>query len=387
MSSTQVDVLIIGAGIGGLTAGLACRQAGFSTLILECKEKPSEAGAGIWLPPNALQVYEHLGLIHDLFPIGCNINQINLMSTFSGMLRQTDLRNYLNEYKFTILALHRARLLNYLIEKTESNSFLFNQHITEIQQQNASVAVSLNGGDCITAKIIVGADGIYSLVRDLIFRKSQIRYSGSSSFRGIITLHKETTLEKDEVYEIWAPGCRLGYSFISENEIYWYLTFDAKQSCIMPSSEKYQFLSECVDLHFPKQSKLMRTMHPERIIQTDLTDLAPLKQWNHHRICLLGDAAHAMTPNLGQGAAQAIEDALALATMLKRFGLNQNALTEYNAIRIKKVNYIVKKSWNLGKLCHMSSRPKQATRDFLVRNMPHRLENKIMNQMYSPLVQ
>ncbi|STY29661.1 NAD dependent epimerase/dehydratase [Legionella wadsworthii] len=387
MSSTQVDVLIIGGGIGGLTAGLACRQAGFSTLILECKDKPCEAGAGIWLPPNALQVYEHLGLIHDLFPFGCNINQINLMSTFSGMLRQTNLKNYLNEYKFTILALHRARLLNYLLQKTERNSLLFNQYIAEVQQQDASVTVSLNGGERITAKIIIGADGIHSLVRDLIFGKSQIRYSGSSSFRGVITLHEETALKKDEVYEIWAPGCRLGYSFISNNEIYWYLTFDAKQSCIFSSKEKYQFLSKCVDQHFPKQSELMRTMHPERIIHTDLTDLVPLKQWNHHRICLLGDAAHAMTPNLGQGAAQAIEDALALATTLKRFGLNQNALFEYNAIRIKKVNYIVKKSWDFGKLCHLRSRPKQATRDFLVRNMPHRVENKIMNQMYTPLVQ
>lgn len=381
MSSKNVDVLIVGAGIGGLTCAIACKQAGFSTTVLESNSEPSNIGAGIWLPPNALQVYEQIGILNDLFPLGWCINQINLISTFSGTLRETNLNNYLDKYKFTLLALHRARLLNFLVGKTGLQSIQFNTHIKQVKQNDSDVTVFLENGESITAKILIGADGIHSTVRNLVFGNKQIRYSGTSSFRGVINL-SGIAEGKHESYEIWAPGHRLGYSLISDNEIYWYLTFGGNQSCFLPENERYRMLLNFVEKHLTSQVELFQAMKPEQIIQTDISELKPISQWNYKRICLLGDAAHAMTPNLGQGAAQAIEDALALTLALKRHGLNEYALAAYNATRIKKVNYILIKSREIGKICHIQSKILQAIRDYLIRITPHFIEEKIMNRIY-----
>ncbi|QLZ68529.1 monooxygenase [Legionella sp. PC1000] len=381
MPSKNVDILIIGAGMGGLTCAIACKQAGFLTTVLERNSEPGAIGAGIWLPPNALQVYEQIEILKDLFPLGYCINQINLISAFSGKLRETNLNNYLDKYKFTLLALHRARLLNFLVEKTGFQSIQFNSHIKNLKHHDSNVSVILENGEKITAKILIGADGIHSTIRNLVFGNTPIRYSGTSSFRGVINL-SGITKGRHEAYEIWAPGHRLGYSLISEKEMYWYLTFDAKQSCFIPNDERYQMLLTFAEKYLTSEVELFQNMQPEQIIQTDISELKRIKQWNYNRICLLGDAAHAMTPNLGQGAAQAIEDALTLTLSLKKHGLNEHALSAYNATRIKKVRYIVTKSWEIGKMCHIQSKILQAIRDYLIRMTPHFIEESAMDRIY-----
>lgn len=386
MSSQNADILIIGAGIGGLTTAVACNQKGFSTIILERASELSEIGSGIWLAPNALQVYEMLGLVDELTALGHPIYQIKLCSTYSGEVRVTDINERWEQCKYPILAIQRIRLQKFLAKQLGSERIVFGAQINNIEQDEEGITVQLADDKRITARILVGADGLNSQVRRSIFHSNGLRYSGMSSFRGIAK-PSHPMQETHTSYEIWAPGCRLGTSFISTDEMYWYLTFDAKLQNHFPPEMRHQTALALVKKYFANHIELIQQTDPKQIIQTDLSDLKIIKKWTHQRVCLLGDAAHATTPNLGQGSAQAIEDSMALALSLKKYGLTPKALNVYNTVRVKKAHYVVNKSWEIGKICHLRCKPLQAVRDFAMRWTPNFIENKMFNRLYTPVIQ
>ncbi|MGQ3887671.1 FAD-dependent monooxygenase [Legionella sp. CNM-1927-20] len=374
----HVDILIVGAGIGGLTTAIACNQAGFSTLILEKEPQSSEIGAGIWLAPNALEVFRELKIVNNLFDLGFEIKQIRLDSISSGKLQTLTF----DRYRFNILAIHRARLQKYLTEQILPEGVYFGSHINSIEQNEIGVSVQLNTGKSFYSKILVGADGLRSQVRDLFFKKDVIRYSGSSSFRGIINLSTDPNPIDHTSYEIWAPGCKLGYSFISNNEKYWYISFKSKPESYFQKNEVHSAALAIASKYFVNHLELIEETSPNKVIQTDISDLLPLKAWSNNRVCLLGDAAHATTPHLGQGAAQAIEDAMALAFSLKKFGLNSQALKNYHLIRYKRAEYLVRKARTYGKISEWRSPILQAMRDFIIMKTPKFLINQNTDKIY-----
>ncbi|STX51595.1 NAD dependent epimerase/dehydratase [Legionella busanensis] len=378
----NVDIIIVGAGIGGLTTAIACNKAGFSTLIVEKESQPSEIGAGIWLAPNALEIYEELNLTINLFDLGFAIKQIKLDSTYSGSLRTLTL----DKYKFNILAIHRGRLQKYLIDQIVPTDIYFGKRITSIEQNETGVNVQLNTGEILSGKILVGADGLHSQVRDLFFQKNVLRYSGSSSFRGIVSLTTPAGSPDYTSYEIWAPGCKFGYSFISNHEKYWYISFKSKSGNYFHKDEVYNTALAITSKFFVNHINLIEQTYPSNIIQTDISDLLPLKAWHNNRICLLGDAAHATTPHLGQGAAQAIEDAMALALSLKKLGLNSWALKNYHNIRYKKAEYLVRKAKIYDNISEWHYPVLQALRDTLIKTTPRFFINKTTDKVFLPVI-
>ncbi|WP_131782945.1 FAD-dependent monooxygenase [Legionella gresilensis] len=378
----KVDILIIGAGIGGLTTAVACNKAGFTTLIIEKESQPSEIGAGIWLAPNALEIYRELNLTNNLFDLGFAIKQIKLASTSSGQLHTLTL----DRSKFNILAIHRARLQKYLTEHVLLKDVYFGKSITSIEQNDTGVSVELNTGEILCGKILVGADGLHSQVRNLFFQKNVVRYSGSSSFRGIVNLSILPDSIDNTSYQIWAPGCKLGYSFISNHEKYWYISFKSKPGNYFNKDDAHSTALTLTSKFFVNHIKLIEQTCPHSTIQTDISDLLPLKTWYNNRICLLGDAAHATTPHLGQGAAQAIEDAMALAFSLKKLGLNAKALKNYHQVRHKKAEYLVRKAKTYGKMSEWHSPFLQAIRDTIIRKTPKFLINYTTDKIFLPVI-
>ncbi|QDP72321.1 FAD-binding protein [Legionella israelensis] len=381
-TATSVDVLIMGGGIGGLTTAIACQQAGFSSLILERASDFSEVGAGIWIAPNAMQIFDRLEIISGLTELGYPIDQIHLSSTYSGELQVMNFQRY----KFNILAIHRARLQKYLAQCIEQDQILFGRQVIHIEQESEEVTVQLASGETFRAKILVAADGLHSQVRKLIFKNDKTQYSGSSSFRGIVKLNPHSNHMDHTSYEIWAPGCKFGYSFISTSEQYWYLCFKAKAHTYLKSNEMHSFAKKLVAKYFLAQIDLIDQTAPGQIIQTDLSDLSPLPYWSDKRIALLGDAAHATTPHLGQGAAQAIEDAMALSLALKKYGLNEQALTRY-LIRHQKAEYLVRKARAYGNMSESSSPFFQIIRDMAIRNTPQFIMDKMSDKIFIPVIQ
>jgi 2-polyprenyl-6-methoxyphenol hydroxylase-like FAD-dependent oxidoreductase len=247
--------------------------------------------------------------------------------------------------------------------------------VTSLGQNTDSVSVLLTNGSRINAKIVVGADGIHSQIRKLAALEGKTqgattRYSGSSSYRAIARSTNLLSPELDhDAYEIWGKGCRLGFSKINADNYYWYMTFDSGPDKSVSPIARRAHAESLFCKFFPRWISLLESTPPDEILQTDISDLKRLPIWSSARIGLIGDAAHATTPNLGQGGAMAVEDAYSLADAVERSGLNGKAFERYEKQRREKVDWTVATSWNIGRMCHLKNPVLRGLRNAVLRKM------------------
>jgi 2-polyprenyl-6-methoxyphenol hydroxylase-like FAD-dependent oxidoreductase len=210
------------------------------------------------------------------------------------------------------------------------------------------------------------------------------RYSGSSSYRAIARgAHILPAEAEHEAYEIWAKGCRVGFSKINASDYYWYMTFDAPAGEASSGSEIRTHAETLFRIYFPQWNGLLQNTRTQDILRTDISDLKPLTQWSSGRIGLIGDAAHATTPNLGQGGTMAIEDALALANAFKKLGLNEAAWKRFEQLRRKKVDWTVSTSRSIGKICDLGNPLFRSFRNIALRKTPDSVTQKQVQRIYS----
>jgi 2-polyprenyl-6-methoxyphenol hydroxylase-like FAD-dependent oxidoreductase len=209
------------------------------------------------------------------------------------------------------------------------------------------------------------------------------RYSGSSSYRAIARGARilPTDAEHD-AYEIWAKGCRVGFSKINAEDVYWYMTFDAPADGASTPVERAAHADQLFRTHFPQWIGLLQNTRPEDILRTDISDRKPLAAWSAGRVGLIGDAAHATTPNLGQGGAMAVEDALVLADVLQKHGLNEAAWARFEQLRRAKVDWTVSTSWSIGKVCHVGNPLLRALRNLAMKHTPARVTQKQLERLF-----
>jgi 2-polyprenyl-6-methoxyphenol hydroxylase-like FAD-dependent oxidoreductase len=345
--------------------------------VLERSAGLNEVGAGLQLAPNALAALRQIQLLDELLTLGCQLSRIELRSTRSGLL------SAMESGADTLLAIHRAQLQKTLARNLAEN-LRFSTQIQSITQDEDQVSVQLLSGETLTSRLLIGADGLRSQVRSQLFPAVTFRYSGTSSYRGVVQA-PEWIKGQALAVEIWGPGCRIGCSPIDAENVYWYLTFDAPpQEQRSPEACKVHALQ--LMEHFPEQRPIIERTDVDHIIHTDISDIKPQRHWVRGRVALLGDAAHATTPNLGQGAAQAIEDAWAMALALKKFNLDPLALKAYEAVRQDKALWIVKQSWSFQSICHLKKPWQQSLRDFMVKHLPQRLQKSTLERIYTPEV-
>jgi 2-polyprenyl-6-methoxyphenol hydroxylase-like FAD-dependent oxidoreductase len=210
------------------------------------------------------------------------------------------------------------------------------------------------------------------------------RYSGCSSYRAIARGARILPAEAEhEAYEIWAKGCRVGFSKINADDYYWYMTFDAPAAETSSPSEIRNHAETLFRTCFPQWIGLLEKTRTQDILRTDLSDLKPLTQWSSGRIGLIGDAAHAATPNLGQGGAMSVEDSLVLTEAFQELGLNEAALKRFEQLRRKKVDWTVSTSWSIGKICHFGNPLLRSLRNIALKKMPDSVTQKQARRIYS----
>jgi 2-polyprenyl-6-methoxyphenol hydroxylase-like FAD-dependent oxidoreductase len=210
------------------------------------------------------------------------------------------------------------------------------------------------------------------------------RYSGTSSYRAIARgVHILPPEAEHEAYEIWAKGCRLGFSKINADDYYWYMTFDARAGEASLPNERRMHAETLFRMYFPQWISLLQGTRTEDILRTDINDLRPLARWSSGRTGLVGDSAHAATPNLGQGGAMAIEDALTLAEAFQELGLSEAAWKRFEQLRRKKVDWTVATSWSIGKICHLGNPLFRVLRNMALRMTPSNVTQKQIRRIYS----
>jgi 2-polyprenyl-6-methoxyphenol hydroxylase-like FAD-dependent oxidoreductase len=376
------DVLIQGAGIGGLTLAIAMIQRGHTVRIVERARVHSEAGAGIWMAANPMQVFDRLGFAEKIMAAGWTVHRLTLQDYNGDILQASDLSAVAKLFGFETVALHRATLQRVLMDQLPSDAVTFGTEVKSFCQSTDAVSILLTDGSTITAKIVVGADGIRSQLRTLASLGGETRYSGSSSYRAIAKSAKLLSPELDhDAYEIWGRGCRLGFSKINADDYYWYMTFDSAPNASLAPLPRRAHAESLFSKFFPRWTPLLE--NTQEILQTDISDLKRLETWSSDRIGLIGDAAHATTPNLGQGGAMAVEDAYSLTDAVDKVGLNKKAFELYEKQRREKVDWTVSTSWNIGRMCHLKNPLLRSLRNVALKKMLSGGGEKQIRKLYS----
>lgn len=314
------DVAIVGAGIGGLSAAVMLEDAGLRVCIVEKAKELTEVGAGIQVAANATRLLQRVGV--DLR--GAVVPHSRVSRKYTGELLEVQNVND-QEMRFGAnhLLMHRADLLDSLIERLERGSakLRLNAAVTDLTQDSDSADIVLADGDCIRASVVVGADGIHSTVRKVAFplESDEAQYSGTVAFRGVVDVEDLPVEVPNTSTKFWGP--------VDDHHIIHY-PVSGGQSInfvgVVPqeewSEESWTLREdpEVVRRHFAEYASPI----PELLdacadmFRWALYYRRPLTTWVSGRVTLLGDACHAMTPFLGQGAAMAIEDACVLARCL-----------------------------------------------------------------------
>lgn len=371
---------IVGGGISGLTTALAFEKLGIEYELYEAAPELNEVGAGIWMASNAMQVFGWLGIATQIQQQGMCLEHVEVADQNFRAISTTDQQILIDTLGYAIVSIHRARLQQILFENLPKQRVHLGMAVSSVQQDDEKVTISFQDGSSIVSDALIAADGINSVVRNQLFPKSQLRYSGQTCWRGVAKIELPAALSKSCV-ESWGDQIRFGISMIGENEVYWFAVIQAPYGEQDDNQDvKKKLMETYINFSEPVRSILEATP-ANKIIRSDISDLKPLARWSKDRVLLIGDAGHATTPNMGQGGAQGVEDAYYLAKALEKQPDPNLAFNEFEKFRKPKVNEIVSGSRNIGKLAHIKYGKR--LRNFLMRLVPTALTNKQMIKLYS----
>ncbi len=344
-----MEIAIIGGGIAGLTTALALKKHGISATVYECADQLNEVGAGIWLQPNSLKVLNYLGLKEKILENAIELDRVDITdSQLNSFQRKNAIVQDHEGNK--IVSIHRAKLQQILFEALPEETVKLGYEFKTFTQNTNKIELKFDQ-TLVAADYVLGADGISSKLRKQLFPQSALRHSGQTCWRGVakIKLPKEfQSLGR----EAWGYNVRFGFSQVSEELVYWFAVSKAKPFQNDDQSKIKSQLSGKFKKFHPIVNQIISTTDEQEIIRGDLMDLRRLEKWHHQNIGLIGDAAHATTPNMGQGAGQGIEDAYVMAKLFSQNQGSEGLFENFEKLRRKKVDYVVNNSWRFGKMAH-----------------------------------
>jgi 2-polyprenyl-6-methoxyphenol hydroxylase-like FAD-dependent oxidoreductase len=372
----KTDISIIGAGIGGLTTALILKQKKIEVKIYEGSPAIKPVGAGIILANNAMQVMKKLGLQEKLEKVGNKLSCMKITDINLKPISVTDLSFFEQKYKVSNLAIHRGELQRILAETIGYEHINLSKRVLEIEKKDY-YNLTFDDGSSLETQTIIGADGIKSIIRNQLFEKTKIRNANQICWRGIAEIDLPKKYH-NELNEAWGKGKRFGFVKISATKVYWYALINTPKQVDSQANLLNLFQEFHTDI-----LNIIETTPSNQIIFSEITDLTPIKKWYQDNLCLIGDAAHATTPNLGQGACQAIEDAYILGKCLEENHDMQEAFEAYNFRRIKKAHTIVNTSWQIGKLAEFDSDLGVWFRNKLMGLLPKSLNMRQMEMIFN----
>jgi 2-polyprenyl-6-methoxyphenol hydroxylase-like FAD-dependent oxidoreductase len=264
---------------------------------------------------------------------------------------------------------HRAALLAALRQAAARVPVYPAHDCTGIDEEDSHVSARFRHGAVAQGDVIVGADGLRSTIRTSLGIAGDVRYSGYTAWRSIVSFD----VSRFPAGESWGRGRRFGFVPLNGGRVYWYATRNAPEGELDGAQDAQpELLNLFGDWHEPIPA-LIRAAARGSILRNDIYDRRPVSAWGRGRVTLLGDAAHPMTPDLGQGACQAIEDGLELARALDRHANPEEALRRYEAVRTERTASIVMASRRVGALGQLENAFLCGARDLLMRLMPSSL--------------
>jgi 2-polyprenyl-6-methoxyphenol hydroxylase-like FAD-dependent oxidoreductase len=254
------------------------------------------------------------------------------------------------------ICIHRAVLQKLLLDSLPPTSVVTGTRCSDFDDSTAI----LESGERVKADALVGADGISSVIRETLHGKEAPRYAGYTCWRGI--RHDNGVLPGKSALLVIGAGSQFGVWPCGSGQLYWFLT---KNALAGTKQSKAEVMAMCHDWAAPVLDIVDGTA-ADAILQNDIVDRPPLQWWGRGSVTLLGDAAHASTPNLGQGACQALEDAVVLAHCLSETSAIESALCKYECLRIPRTSRVVRDSWQAGKALQLDSPALESFRNWFL---------------------
>jgi salicylate hydroxylase len=336
MTSTErLRVAIVGGGIGGLSAANALRRRGIEVTVFEQAKVLGEVGAGVFIYPNSLRQLERMGFRDALAGVGARVGRgseyCRMDGTVVGPILTTDSSGWNGMY-----GMHRADLLNVLASALPTGSIRTDYRCIGFEQDEAAARLHFANGASAEVDVVIAADGIQSALQRYVVAPQPPEYSGVRAYRGLIAREKLPEW-RNEAHRVWMGDGKHFMVFpVRSGTLLNYVGFVPTST---ETAESWSAIGDRDELaaSFRGWDASVTTLLEkiETCFWWGLYDRRPLASWTNGRLALLGDAAHAMLPHLGQGANQAIEDGVALAVLLENCGYSEvpAALKSYEKLR------------------------------------------------------
>src|SRR5262245_52743007 len=403
--------IVVGAGIGGLTAAVALRRQGWDVTMLERARALEPVGAGLGLGPNALHALDAIGLGDEVRRFSAIQGHGGLRRPGGGWLVRTDLGGLAARFGDPQHVALRADVVGLLAGRLPAGVLRTGVTVTGVDAGDADrrACVATSAGD-LDADLVVAADGIGSRIRAALFPGSPgPRYSGFTTWR-FVAPAVPPGAGRAEPAETWGRGEVFGVLPLASGQVYCYASAPAPAG-VRHDDEAAELKQRFGRWHDPIPG-LIGAISPDRVLHDDVYWIAgPLPAYHRGRVAILGDAAHAMTPHLGQGACQAIEDAVVLASVAGPGTVADGPvppgdpvppggpvpadgtappdgtapdLAAYTSARLRRTRMVANGSYRATRLSGMTSRPAIALRNTGIR-LAGRLAPGLMIRQMDPI--
>lgn len=369
--------IVIGGGLGGLSAANALQQLGLDVSVYEKAAEPMELGAGIVLAANAMKALDKLGLGKQVRQMGSTVKKAEIRTWDGKLLVDLPVHEQAKQYGTYSYLIHRAELQSILYQNLKPGTVILGKKLISIEQ-GLKISAIFEKEEVVEGDFLIGADGVHSQVRRLLVGSTPLRYSGFTAIRGISNFDDvRFPIELGGGFEAWGHGKRFGFSHLGKGRIFWFAAINTPEGTLRTAQNRKKTALE----HFrgwwgPIEAAIDSTKEKNILIH-EIFDRKPINSWSQGRAILLGDAAHPMLPNLGQGGAQAIEDAIVLSRCIEKHPENiQQAFRDYERMRIPRTTQIVRGSRVMGRFMQLENPAAIQFRNLLLSTMPGSIQIK-----------
>ncbi len=384
-----MEITIIGAGMGGLTTGIALKKFGHKVTIYEQAEKILPVGAAISLWSNGVKCLNYLGLTEQLAKLGGQMDQLAYIDGLTGdTMTQFSLLPLIEEVGQRPYPVARADLQNMLMDEFGREDIQLGKKMVELQEQKDGVLVKFADGTEIKTDLLIGADGTHSITRAYVLGEQvSRRYAGYVNWNGLVEISEKLT-PADQWTTFVGQGKRVSLMPVADGKFYFFFDVPLPVGLENNRAEYKTLLKQYFEGWCAPVQHLIDALDEQKTNRVEIHDIEPFAQFYKGRVVIVGDAAHSTTPDIGQGGCQAMEDAIYLARSLQinTLGL-EDALKRYQNKRNERANELVLRARKRCDVTHMKDEAvtKEWYEELRKEQGPHIMKGIISNIIGNPL--
>ena len=384
-----MQIAIIGAGMGGLTTGIALKKFGHQVTIYEQAEQILAVGAAISLWSNGVKCLNYLGLTEQVAKLGGQMNDLAYIDGLNGeVMTQFSLAPLIEEVGQRPYPVSRAELQNMLMDEFGRQDIQLGKKMVSIEDKGQHVEIGFQDGSTASAALLIGADGTHSMTRQYVLGKQvERRYAGYVNWNGLVEISEDLAPAQQWTTFV-GEGKRASLMPVAEHRFYFFFDVPLPVGLENQRSEYKILLKQYFSGWCPQVQRLIDSIDEQKTNRVEIHDIEPFTQFYKGRVVILGDAAHSTTPDIGQGGCQAMEDAvyLARALQINTLGL-EDALKRYQNKRNERANELLLRARKRCDVTHMKD--EQITKDWYAdlrkEQGPHIMKGIISNIVGNPL--